>query len=224
MRAAVVLAAMVAAGLASAGSADATVSYGADLCATTLVFATNVGGAPTPGAVCDNNVASGAWSDSAANTGNRYLAIDLGISRSIGRVRLLNSASYGYTVKNFRWEYSTNSTNGADGTWTAVVTAVHGSDTAWGQYDFAPVSARWWRLYVVDTYAWLGLAEMEVIEASGAAGDAGGCTGAVTAVEVTAAELGAAYGTGLIAVLLPGALAWVFGEIGRLVRQLSEDV
>ncbi|MBF0391294.1 MAG: discoidin domain-containing protein [Alphaproteobacteria bacterium] len=125
-------------------------------------YYTDIGGAPAQSAFNDHD---SEWGGTGTN---HWVAVDLGTAKTIGRVGLQGSASY--NTRNFSAQYSVNSTNGADGTWVTAVSGENPNDTVMHYYTFTPISARWWRIYCVDSYASIGLREAEICEATITAG------------------------------------------------------
>ncbi|MBF0334120.1 MAG: discoidin domain-containing protein, partial [Alphaproteobacteria bacterium] len=120
----------------------------------------------TPAKAIDNSVASeDIWiADNVPGGTNQWWAVDLGTATTVATLRLIGRSTGGYLAKNFRLEHS------ADGaTWTVALTAQMTNNTAWQEWTIAPTSARHWRLYILDTWGYIGLGEVELLLGTGGA-------------------------------------------------------
>ncbi len=91
------------------------------------------------------------WQSAPFDERDQWVRLDLGRAREISRIWMLSSISgkNGW-LKDFRWQYSPDGRNWRD----VPGGAVKGNDTFRNILDFAPVAARYWRLYIHDWHGY----------------------------------------------------------------------
>ncbi|MBF0304187.1 MAG: discoidin domain-containing protein [Alphaproteobacteria bacterium] len=90
-----------------------------------------------------------------------WWAVDLGTAKTISALRMISTPAV-YGVKDFRLQWSANSSNGSDGAWTDVFAATHTSEAVWVDYPIPLTAARWWRVALDTKWAYFSITEVEL--------------------------------------------------------------